>query len=348
MNFLDELFVGGAVLVTAGLIAWGWAVLPGEGWQILAVIPRQKRADGRWSGLNLTFYGFFQALAVTSAFLLLLLMMGALEVPLWATASFTLPLLSLSLPAASLVARRVEKKPATLTVAGAFFVGLLAAPPLLWLMNHVAARPLPLTPMLAALATAYCLGEGLGRLACISFGCCYGRPLESLSPRSQRLFQGLGLVFTGQTKKACYEGGLAGREVVPVQCLTSVVLCAAAMASLYFFLKGHFAVSLWVSIGVSQVWRVYSESLRADWRGGGKLSAYQYMSLIALAYGGVMPVLDPWPAPTFTQLALGLESLWRPEVLLGLSALWAVVFLYTGRSQTTGATVELNVVQEKI
>ena len=32
--------------------------------------------------------------------------------------------------------------------------------------------------VLAALAIGYILGEGLGRLACLSFGCCYGKPLD--------------------------------------------------------------------------------------------------------------------------------------------------------------------------
>ncbi|MFH1477455.1 MAG: hypothetical protein ABIH24_08210 [Verrucomicrobiota bacterium] len=33
--------------------------------------------------------------------------------------------------------------------------------------------------LLGAVAPAYALGKGIGRLACISFGYCYGRPAPS-------------------------------------------------------------------------------------------------------------------------------------------------------------------------
>jgi hypothetical protein len=73
------------------------------------------------------------------------------------------------------------------------------------LMNHTLGAWLgyPISPMgvMAAAAIAYAFGEGLGRLACISFGCCYGRPLHQCHPMVQPFLSRFCLTFTGHTKK---------------------------------------------------------------------------------------------------------------------------------------------------
>ena len=48
---------------------------------------------------------------------------------------------------------------------------------------------LPVLPTLAALAVGYAFGEGIGRLACISYGCCYGKPLRTCGPRVKKIFR---------------------------------------------------------------------------------------------------------------------------------------------------------------
>jgi hypothetical protein len=64
------------------------------------------------------------------------------------------------------------------------------APWIIKLLNATQAEAfggdIPLEPALAAMPVAYAYGEGLGRLACISFGCCYGKSLDQLSPRMRR------------------------------------------------------------------------------------------------------------------------------------------------------------------
>jgi prolipoprotein diacylglyceryltransferase len=161
-----------------------------------------------------------------------------------------------------LIARVVEKKRYTLTVGGAFFAGLLAAPWLVVLVNATIRDPffpqLPVMPFLAAGAASYVLGEGFGRLACISFGCCYGRPVASLPVSLQRIFSPCAFVFRGPTKKVAYEGHLEGQAVVPIQAITSVVLVATGIASVYLFLAGRSASAFLLAVTVSQAWRCIS------------------------------------------------------------------------------------------
>ena len=138
---------------------------------------------------------------------------------------------------------------------------------------------------MAALAAAYALGEGIGRLACISFGCCYGKPMDEVHPLLRRLFAGRAFVFTGATKKIAYADGLQGREIFPVQAVTATIYCAAALIGVYLFLKGYFRAAFLVPLLATQLWRFVSEFARADYRGRGRISAYQKMALAAAAYG---------------------------------------------------------------
>ena len=58
---LDEIFTGGLAGVTFLLFYWSFRHLPEEKWQFVASIPRIKKTGGRWQGLNLTYYGLFNA-----------------------------------------------------------------------------------------------------------------------------------------------------------------------------------------------------------------------------------------------------------------------------------------------
>ncbi|MCB2225523.1 MAG: prolipoprotein diacylglyceryl transferase [Desulfarculaceae bacterium] len=336
----------------ASLLWWGCRHLPGERWQILAAVPLAKQGDGSWSGMNITYYGLITAGGVMLSSALLLFMLGSVGVPALGALVFGLPLISVSAPAARIMARVVEHKRFTLTVAGAFFVGLLAAP---WLalgaraaLGNSMGFEFPVLPALTAMAVAYVFGEGLGRMACLSFGCCYGKPLDSLSPRMRSLLEPLAMSFSGATKKISYESGLAGRKVVPVQALSAALNMATGLAGLSLFLSGRYALALLLSVGVSQVWRVLAEMLRADHRGGGKLTAYQWMALAALPYCALVLWALPAATDPLPSLGAGLAVLWNPWVLLGLQALGIAALLYTGRSRVTGATVKFHVVQENI
>ena len=144
---------------------------------------------------------------------------------------------SACLPATRLIARVVERKQHTSSVTGAVFTGMLVAPLVVTAINRCGdAYRIPMAPAMAALTIAYLLGEGIGRLACVSFGCCYGKPLSDVGPAARRLFDKFHFAFHGATKKIAYASGLEGIKVVPIQALTSVLYVATGLAGMLLFL----------------------------------------------------------------------------------------------------------------
>ncbi|MDT8441926.1 MAG: prolipoprotein diacylglyceryl transferase [Desulfuromonadales bacterium] len=347
---LEVLFVLGLGLGSLLYLAWGVRSLPVERWQFLAALPTARDPrDEHWCGINLTWYGFLSANAYLLAIMLFLVLTAAAGVPLEATLLFCGGLLALCVPASRLVARLIEKKAHTFTVGGAVFIGLLAAPWLMGLLRSWLGHEFAGLPVLAALAIAYALGEGLGRLACLSFGCCYGRPLDDCPPLLQRLFARRAVRFFGTTKKIAYAGGLEGVPVLPVQALTALLYTATSLCSTALFLGGQFLAAFCLCLIVTQLWRVGSEWLRADFRGHGRaLTAYQWMGLTALPYSLLALLLLPAGLPVEPRLAVGLQALWQPGLLLTLQALWLLLFLFTGRSEVTGARLSFHVHAERI
>jgi prolipoprotein diacylglyceryltransferase len=341
-------FLMGLAFVSAAGLAWGFRRLPREGWQILAAVPKRRDSAGGWTGVNLTWYGVLFATAFAAAVALLVVLLGAVGVETIPLASLAATIAVVCMTGARFVARVVERRPYTFTVGGAVFLGVLVFPWILMLENAVldaAGRDrLPALAVLAAFSIAHAYGEGLGRLACISFGCCYGRPVEQM-PRLFRRCLGpaASFRFEGETKKVAYEGRLEGRAVAAVQGWTSVVLVSTALLATAIFLQGRFGTSLVVALGTSQGWRFVSEAFRADWRGGGRLSAYQAMAALSLAYAAGVAFVIPSEAGPPVQLSRGLEALWKPEALLAVQALWLGVFLLTGRSQMTASTLHVHV-----
>jgi prolipoprotein diacylglyceryltransferase len=345
------LFVAGFCLLTAVMLGWGFCNLPREKWQFLASLPSVRQPDGCWRGVNLTYYGVFNANAYLLATAVGICLLAALGIPCAGFFWIVAALLGVCVPASKLIARLVEKKKYTFSVGGAAFVGILGGPPLVWGLGQVlGARmgvELPLAATLAALAIAYAVGEGVGRLACISFGCCYGKPLARTHPLIRRLFGNRGFVFQGATKKIAFADGLDGEPVVPVQAVTAILYCAAAAVGLALFFGQCYRASFLEVVVVTQLWRFFSEFLRADYRGAGRISKYQTMSLVAAGAAVPFALLCP-PSVAAVDILAGLQSLWRPGVLVFLQALWLFAFLYTGRSQVTGARIHFHVLQDRI
>lgn len=341
------------VFIMPGLV-WASKNLLNERWQVLAAIPSQKNHEcehGSWQGRNLTFYGVLLAngcLAGAIVFILLCSSIGlSLEVILFLTGI----ILIVSMAAASFLARIIENKKNTLTVAGGATVGLYLLPLcIVMISNTEFLQPinLPLIPIMAATSIGFILGEGLGRLACISFGCCYGKAISDLSPLVAKVFSGPGCIFHGHTKKIAYASQLDGRKVVPIQAMTSFLYVLVAIIAIYLFLENHFRWALALSLIVAMGWRIFSERLRADYRGGGRITAYQFMSManicfcmILLGWGGTSQGLNP-------VLSDGLSVFWDPAVILFLQFIWLVIFFYTGVSKVTGSTVTFKVHMENI
>lgn len=330
----------------ATLLRWGGRSLPSERWQMLASVPLSKNADGSWQGLNLTWYGVFNAISYTLATMTALLLLGSMGVNFWGLCCIVVGVLGICAPASKIIAGIVEGKRNTLSVGAASFVGIVIAPWIALLADKVAG-PVPVLAALAALAIAYSVGEGVGRLACLSFGCCYGRPLSSLPEKWQQVFSKWHIVFEGETKKAAYAHQLTGQRLVPVQLMTAWLYCGAAVLGMAFFFGGFYAPAMVLPLSVTQVWRVLSEFLLADYRGSQKISAYQIMAGLGTVYGLMMPLFFDAPAMR-PDLAFGLDRIWTVPVLLVVQAVFVGSFLFTGRSSVTGSVVRFSVKQQEI
>lgn len=352
MNAIE--FTVGLACIILPSLAWACNRLVGEQWQMLAVIPSKKKSgcvDGSWQGRNVTFYGFLLAngcLAGLAVFFLLCSSIGLTLMPILLLSTVTL---FISLMAASLLARLVEKKKNTLTVAGGATVGIYLLPLTIIILENSTYLPhtkLEIIPLMGAVSIAYLFGEGLGRVACISFGCCYGKPVNELGARTRRFFSKIGCVFHGHTKKIAYASQLDGIKVVPIQAITAFTYVIVALIATYLFLEGHFHAAFGLSSLVAMGWRFISERLRADYRGGGRITAYQYMAAFNICFCIAMLILLRSSVTPLPDLNGGLTFFWNPAVLLFLQISWASVFLYTGVSKVTSSSLTFQVLQRNI
>jgi Prolipoprotein diacylglyceryl transferase len=349
---LNEIFIIILFFALMFIFRWAFQALPDERWQIICCVPYRRLSDGRWQGWNLTWYGFFNAVAVAFAICLFLILTGALSTPLIASFTLSILLLTICVPAAKTVAFLIEKKKNTFTVGGASFIGILAAPWIIALTNVTAGKWLGFhlnqINTLAAMSIAYTMGEGIGRLACISFGCCYGRPLTESSPLIKRIFGKHNFIFIGKTKKIAYAHDLDGQPVIPVQALTAVIYSLVGLAGCYLFLKGFVMAAFVLTLTVTQLWRAASEFLRADYRGEGKISGYQIMAAIGCLYGLLIAYIFNETPAVSPDLAQGFAAIWNPAVLILLAVLWIATLFYAGKSRVTASLIEIHVLKEKI
>jgi len=343
------------ITLLAGIIApaiwWGARNLPGERWQIMAVVPTIPTSQGGWQGMNLTYYGALSATAYTFAVMIFIILATAAGVSPAGVGMFTGLILAVCMPASRVVACLVEKKNGTLTVGGAVFVGTLTAPLITYFINNtlggIAGPPVHVTVLLAAISIAYAFGEGLGRLACLSFGCCYGKPLNRCSPRVRKLFHRFCLVFHGKTKKIAYASNLDGQQVIPIQIITAILYSACALVGTWLFLAGHFGAALVETLVITQVWRIVSEFFRADFRGDFTITPYQIMAGLTILFALAVSLFTA-PPPDLPRLYTGLNTLWSPGTLLAVELVWVITFLFTGRSSITKARISFHVQEDKI
>jgi len=348
----NEIFILILSGVIALLFAWAFRTLPKEEWQILACLPGRKGPDGIWNGVNLTYYGFFNALAYVFAVVMFLIMIGSLGISLWGALSIVLPVLFICMWASRFIARWVEKKPHTFSVGAASFVGIVIAPWIILLVNMTLGKwqtfHVPMIETMAAMMIAYAFGEGIGRLACISFGCCYGKPLTDCDPFIRKIFRRWNFVFWGRTKKIAYAQQLEGQAVVPIQALTAVLYAGIGLLSFYLFIKGFAAAALIITLLITQIWRFISEFLRADYRGRGRISIYQIMTLLAMGYTIMIALLNTEPHLAASNLMAGLLSLWNPGLIIFLAVLWVVVLVYAGKSSVTCSIIDIQIIEKNI
>ncbi len=341
------------VLTSTPLLLKAYQILPKERFQIIGAIPRgnSSSTSGGWAGTNLTYYGFILASATVTAVALFFVLLAAIGIDMRTSLYIIAIVVTLSLIGAKLIARLVEKKRNTLTVAGGATVGLYAMALILTVYNGFYTdvhHSIPLFPVMAALTVSFIIGEGLGRLACISFGCCYGKPITELGPISKRILAPFGVEFHGRTKKIIYASGLSGVRVLPIQAITSFVYIQCGIFGIYLFFEGQFAAAFALCAIFSLAWRIFSEQFRADYRGEGKMSAYQIMGFINILFCLALLCFVPPSHCEAGNFIIGLRSLWSPMVILFLQILWLIFFLYTGLSRVIGATLTFHVRQNQI
>lgn len=340
------------VLLYGLLFVWAFRILPREGWQVLAVIPTRQRHDGTWDALNLTYYGAWTATAVTIAVAVAVFLLGSIGIPFARTLEVTVALLILCVPAAKWMARIIEGKPNTFTIGGTSFVGILLMP---WLLMGIEALRQSgnsagalVLPTLAAATVAYAFGEGTGRLACISFGCCYGKPVAQLPPAIARLFTRYCFVFRGSTKKIAYEAGWEAVPVVPIQALTAILYVGLGILGVGIYLTGHYVAAFLLSWVGTQLWRAVSELVRGDNRGTGSISTYQIFALVGTVYGAGVALVFAQHQGMAPTVAAGLSTLFAWPPLMMLQLVWLGIFLFLGRSKVTASSLSMHVVRDQI
>lgn len=347
----NAVFIVSIALMLGLVFSWGFFHLTAEQWQVLASVPFQKQPDGSWKAMTFTYYGLLSACSYVFALAIFIVLAGSIGLPAYACIYYMLPLLAVCVPASRIVAGIVEGKTTTFTVGGAAFVGVTAGP---WitlgiseLLEKLAGIRADSVAVLAAMAMAYAFGESLGRLACLSFGCCYGKRLEDCDPITRKIFASKHFVFHGKTKKAVYESSLEGQKLVPIQAITSLVFAFVGLGCSWLFLEGFFRLSVVLCLVCTQGWRLLSEFLRADYRGEGKISAYQVMGIAGILYClVVIPLMPGSENKTAPDVLKGLQTLVSIELILTLQTVWAAIFIYTGKSKVLQSKVSLSLAKE--
>lgn len=341
-------FTGILTLILGLIYFLSFKYLPGERWQMFAAVPLKKLDDTKWRGVNITYYGILTATGFVLGLSVFIIMSGSVPEGTGGMIAALLLLLIFFIPSAKIMALIVEKKKHTLTVGGASFVMIIVAPFVAAGVNFISALTVDTTAFLAALMTAYAFGESFGRLACISFGCCYGRPVESLSPAFRKIFSRMNFVFYGETRKISYHDHLDEIEVVPVQAITATLYGITGIICLVLFYWGNFTWAFFVALTVTQMWRFFSEFFRADYRGTGRISAYQIMSLLTVPYFILYFYVAGSGKSFIPDINNGISLIWNPAVIIFLQIMWAGALLYTGRSSVTESEIKFSVVKENI
>ncbi len=350
-----ELTILAIAIVGVFSLRWSFKHLPEERWQFFAVLPTSRTERG-WQGVNITYYGIISALAYSIAIAAFVFLCGAANQSATLVTLFVAGLLMVAIPASKLIARWVEGSRATFTVGGALFATCLISPAVFYgvsVLGRLWELPALHAPAVIAAATiSYCLGEAIGRLGCLSFGCCYGKPLSEAGPIEQLIYGRTATTYRGSLKKIAYASNLESVPVIAVQSIASVVLFTLCLLGLWLFWAHYFAAALLVSLAGSQVWRVYSESLRADDRGESSaktgLTIYQAMAAVTL----VLTVIAAWvlsnAAPLPLSAASGFSALLRAEVVVVLQLVFVAIVWFMGRSTVTGAHLQLLLFREKL
>ena len=162
------------------------------------------------------------------------------------------------------------------------------------------------------------------------------------------MFHRHNLVLHGENKKASYASGIFRRaSTFPVQALTSVLFAMGGLAGTALFLAERYRLAALILLLTSYGWRICSEWLRADYRGGSTISHYQIMTIISLVYLAGVIALVPIDRHK-AKLAIAFHQMSSAWVLVLGQLLWVGLFLYYGRSRVTSSVLSFHVVADRI
>jgi len=342
---MENLFITTLSLLVFFLVYIGIRYFPSERFQFLATIPYKPLSEGKWFSLNITFYGLFNAIAYTIGSMVVAVLLLSVGVTFFEIALIMVIIFLICIPASKIIAYIIEKNKTGFTVGGAVFIGVLVSPLAIYLGLFLSSNKSNFTllflPIISAMAIGYIFGEGVGRIGCLSFGCCYGKSVDELKSRIlKKFFSRFYTIYTGRLKKAQYASNLCNKKTVPVQSIGIILYNFTGLIGVYLFLKGNFYGALIVTVFVSQIYRFFSEFLRDDYRGEGKISPYQKMALlnviVVLIYSvifknnGYSPLID---------LNYALQKIFEIKTIIFFILIFAITFIYTGVSTATYSIV---------
>ncbi|MCX7987914.1 MAG: prolipoprotein diacylglyceryl transferase [Thermodesulfovibrio sp.] len=283
MNFLIIIIL--YLLATLSLLFFGLKNFHKDDFQFLATIPYRRSENGTYQGINLTFYGLITAISCLLSTFLFISLLKIINFPEIGTYLILTLILVVGIPSSKILATIIEGRKNTLTIGGAVFISGLISLPITWLVLTYLDLSLDkfLLPIITAISISYAFGEGIGRLACLSFGCCYGKPIDSFSFLKNIDF--LMVKFSCETKKAVYDGKYKEIPLLNTQALTSIVYIILAISSLLLYLFSYIKLALILSLSLTQLFRFFVEFLRDDFRGNRKVSVYQVFAIILFLYG---------------------------------------------------------------
>ncbi|MFH0976294.1 MAG: prolipoprotein diacylglyceryl transferase family protein [Spirochaetota bacterium] len=314
-----------------------------ERYQVLFCFPTEKK-ENSWSGFCITWYGLIISLSFTFSFIIFVFLMGSSGISYLSVVIPVLISVAIGVLASKLLAERIEKTKATISVAAAMFTSFLLIPPSFFIYGKIFSEtPIPVMIVLSSISIAFAFGEGYGRIACISFGCCYGKPVDKTGWFLRRIFHRMNFTFRGGLKKASYAGNLEGSPLVPIQGITSIVNVLTGITGIVLYYHGNFSSTLLTVIISLSAWRILSEQFRIDNRGSGKISAYQIMSLFNIGYSVFISVALYSANPLLPDFEKGINAVLSREIFPVSIVIFSILLIFYGKSKVIFPEIKLKV-----
>ncbi len=125
------------------------------------------------------------------------------------------------------------------------------------------------------------------------------------------------------------------------------MFAVSGLAGLALFLVRDFRPAALIPVIGTWGWRACAERLRADYRGGSRISGYQMMAIVSVLYLGIFLMLLPSSQIT-PDLPAAFAQFFSAAIILPLQVFWAALFLYYGKSRVTASTLSFYIVTDRV